>query len=264
MPIGRAQELHRRVALAERALERAAARESPLERQLRVACLELLERARDLHEKVRCAHRLAERAGAIAVGAKEVRDLLTLRVLERRRSVFTAKALVRAVVSDRPFDIDAIGWKTLVELVGHRAVEVSVIRARIRAELPEVEPRVARFERVHRPRDDLDALVEAVIALRLLELLREATAAIRIPDGEHVRMVPEVVVVDPEESKDEARGLGILRRIAERDKSAVVYDGEHELWMDDDIAAPDLFLKRDGRGAATDVVSHLDAEFGHG
>src|SRR5438552_2100746 len=259
-----AQELDGRVALAERALERLAPRESPLERELRVARFQFLERARDLDEKMRRAHRLREATGALAVGAKQVRDTLALRVLKRRRFVLAAEALVGAVVSDRPLDVDAIGRKSLIELVGHRTVEVSVIRARVGAELPEVESSVARFERVHRPRDDLDALVEAVIALGLLELLREPAPSIRVPDCEHVRMVPEVVVVDPEESEHEARGLWVLRRVAERDETAVVHDREHELRMDDHVTAPELLLQRDGRRAALDAMGHVDAEFGHG
>src|SRR6266571_1713086 len=68
--IGSAQELDGRVALAERALERVAPRESPLERELRVARFQLLERARDLDEKMRRAHRLGAAAGPLAVGAK--------------------------------------------------------------------------------------------------------------------------------------------------------------------------------------------------
>src|SRR2546427_3924116 len=166
--IGSAQELDGRVALAERALERVARREAPLERELRVARFQFLERARDLDEKMRRAHRLGEAAGALAVGAKQERDTLALRIFERRRFVLAAKALVGAVVSDRPLDVDPIGRKSLVELVGHRTVEVSVVGARVGAELPEVEASVTRFERVHRPRDDLDALVEAMIALGLL------------------------------------------------------------------------------------------------
>src|SRR5207237_9285840 len=46
--IGRAEELHGGVALAEGALERGAAREPPLEGELRVASLQHLERARAL------------------------------------------------------------------------------------------------------------------------------------------------------------------------------------------------------------------------
>ena len=34
--------------------------------------------------------------------------------------------------------------------------------------------------------------------------------------------------------------------------------------MDDDIAAPDLFLERDRRRAGGDLVGDLDTEFGHG
>src|SRR5437773_2345196 len=96
--IGSAQELDGRVALAERALERVAPREAPLERELRVARFPLLERAWDLDEKMRRAPRLGEAAGAPAVSAKQVRDALALRVLERRRLVLAAEARVGAVV----------------------------------------------------------------------------------------------------------------------------------------------------------------------
>ena len=68
--IGRAQELDRRVPLAERALERIAPRESPFEGELRVARLQLLERTWDLKEEMRRARRLREPAGAVAVGEK--------------------------------------------------------------------------------------------------------------------------------------------------------------------------------------------------
>src|SRR5438552_19058336 len=114
----------------------------------------------------------------VAVGAQQVRDPFALGDLESRGAVFSAKTLVGSVVADRPLDVNAIRGKALVQLVGHRAVEVTVIRARVRAELAEVEARVARFERVHRPRDDLDALIEAMVALRLLQLLCEPASAI--------------------------------------------------------------------------------------
>jgi len=202
-------------------------------------------------------------AGALAFGAEQVHDPFTLGLFERRGAVLAAKALVRAVVADRPLDVNPIGRKAPIQLVRHRAVEVAVIRARVRAELSEIEARVARLERVHRPRDDLDALIEAVIALRLLQLLREPASAIWVADGEHVRMVPEVVVVDAEESEHEASGPRVLGRVSARDEAAVVHDGEHELRRHDDVAAPGLLLKGDGRRAAGDVVGHLDAEFGH-
>jgi CRP/FNR family transcriptional regulator, cyclic AMP receptor protein len=43
-----------------------------------------------------------------------------------------------------------------------------------------------------------------------------------------------------------------------------VDDGEHELWVDHHLAAPDLLLERGGGRAAGDVMGHLDAELGHG
>src|SRR5439155_19419032 len=89
--IGRAEELHGGVALAEGALERGAASEPPLEGELRVARLQVLERSRNLKKKMRRALRLGEPAGAFAVGAEEIRDTLAFRVLERRRLVFPAK-----------------------------------------------------------------------------------------------------------------------------------------------------------------------------
>src|SRR6185369_11203044 len=107
-------------------------------------------------------------------------------------------------------------------------------------------------------------LVEAMIALCLFELLREAASSIRIAHGEHVRMVPEVVVDDPEEPEYEARGPRVLRRVTERDEPAVVDHGEHELRVHHHVAAPGLLLKGDGRGAAGDVSRHFYAEFGHG
>ena len=76
--------------------------------------------------------------------------------------------------------------------------------------------------------------------------------------------MPEVVVVDPDESEDEARRLGVLGTVAERDKAAVVRDGEHELRRDHDVAAPGRFLERDGGRARRDVARHDDPEFGHG
>ena len=213
---------------------------------------------------MRSAFGLGQRARTVAVGAQQIRDPFALGILESRGAVFAAEALVGAVVADRPLDVNAIGRKALVQLVGHGAVEVAVIRARVRAELAEVEAGVARFERVHRPRDDLDALVEAVVALSLLQLLREAASAVRITNREHVRMVPEVVIMDSEESEDEARGHRVLGRVPARDEPAVVHDREHELRRHDHVPAPGLLLKGDGRRAACDVVGHLYAEFGHG
>ena len=75
-------------------------------------------------------------------------------------------------MADRPFDVDAIRGQALVQLVGHRAVKVAEIGARERAELTEVEPRVSCLERIHRPADELDPLIEAVVTLRFLQRLR--------------------------------------------------------------------------------------------
>jgi len=77
-------------------------------------------------------------------------------------------------------------------------------------------------------------------------------------------MVPEVVIVNPEESEDEAGRLGVLGRVSNRDEAPVVDDGEHELRGDDHVAAPGVFLERNGGRATDDVVGHLDTEFGHG
>src|SRR5512132_1682375 len=96
--------------------------------------------------------------------AQRVCDALTLGVLEWRRMVFALQPFVRAVVTDGPLDVDAVGWQPRIQLVGHRTVEVAVVLAREGPELREVERRVARLERVHRPSDHLDALIEAVIA----------------------------------------------------------------------------------------------------
>ena len=168
-------------------------------------------------------------------------------------------------MSDGPPDIDAIGRKPLIQPVGHRAVEVPVIGAGVRAELPKVEAGVARFERVHRPRDDLDALVEAVIALSLLELLREPAPPIWIANGEHVRMVPEVVVDDPEESKHEPRWPGVLRRVAERDEPAVVHDGEHELGGTQVLYLSHVDFEKLGfRFKGQESVPHLQQSVQHG
>src|SRR6267378_5148946 len=93
--------------------------------------------------------RLGDLARAIAVRAYEIGDPLTLRVLEGRRAVLAAKTFVGPVVADRPLDIDPVGGESLVQLVRHGAVEVSVIRARVGAELPEIEAGIARFEGVH-------------------------------------------------------------------------------------------------------------------
>src|SRR5438445_7695954 len=76
-------------------------------------------------------------------------------------------------------------------------------------------------------------------------------------------MVPEVVIVDAQESKNEARRLGVVGCVPERDEPAVVHHGEHELRGDHHVPAPSVLLQRNGRRAARYVVRHLDAEFGH-
>ena len=101
-----------------------------------------------------------------------------------------------------------------------------MVLARERAELGEVEDRVARLEGIHRPRDHLDALIETVIALRFLERLGEAAAAIRLAHGEHVGVVPEVIVVDADEPEDEPRGVFVTVGVTDADVAAVVRDGE--------------------------------------
>src|SRR5438093_423673 len=113
---------------------------------------------------------------------------------------------------------------------------------RVRAELREVERRVARLERIHRPADDLDALIEAVIALRLLQLDRERRSAIGLTHREHVRVMTEVVVVDAHEAEHESGRDRVVVGVAERDEAAVVHRSEHELRWHDDVTAPHLFL----------------------
>src|SRR5206468_224859 len=160
------------VALGESVLERITRGKPPLERELYVAGLQLLERAGDLEEEMGRALCFRNPARFVTLSTKKVSDPLSLGVAERRWMVLAAEALVRAVVADRPLDIDPIGREALIQLVGHGAVEIAVIRARVRAELPEVEACVTRFEGVHGPSDDLDPLIEAVVSLRFLELLR--------------------------------------------------------------------------------------------
>jgi len=99
-----------------------------------------------------------------------------------------------------------------------------------------------------------------VVALRFLQRDGQTAAPVLGPDGEHVRVVAEVVVVDADEAEDESRGALVAVHIAERDKAAVVEDGEHELGGDRDVAAPDLLLDRDGERAAGDVGREGDPE----
>src|SRR5207302_6104810 len=98
---------------------------------------------------------------------------------------------------------------------------VAVVLARVRAELREVERRVARLERVHGPCDDLDALIEAVIALRLLELACERGAPVPLAHREHVRVVAEVIVTDAEEAEHESRRIDVAIGVPEREEAAV-------------------------------------------
>ena len=207
---------------------------------------------------------LAHRAWTIALRPQQITDALALGVFERWRGVLSAQPFVGPVVADRPLHIDAIGGQSLVQLVGHGTVEIAVVCARESTELAEIEPRVAGLERIHRPADDLDALIEAVVTLRFLELLREPAPAIRLADREHVRVMPEVEVVDAEKAEDESRELRILRRVPERHEPAVVDDREHELGRNHDVAAPRLLLQGNGGRARGDIVCHVHAEFRHG
>src|SRR6266542_965110 len=146
------------------------------------------------------------------------------------------------------------------QLVRHIAIEVAVVFARERAELRQAEARVQRLERVHRPAHHFDALIQAVIALRLLQREREAGAAMLAPHGEHVRMVTEVVVVDAQEPEDEPRRAVVSVDVAEPDEAAVVDHREQELRRNDDVAAPHLLLDRDRERARHDVASDLDTD----
>ena len=195
---------------------------------------------------------------SVAVRAQQVADALALRVIERGRTVLAAQALVRAIHPDRPLDVEAIRRESGVELVGHRAVEVAVVLAGVGAQLAEIEACVERFERIHRPGHDLDALVQAVIALGLLQREREPAPAVRATDGEHVRVVPEVEVIDAEEAEHEAGRPLIPIDVAKTDEAPVVDDGEHELRGHRDVAAPHLVLDRDGERAGGDIGRGLD------
>ena len=206
---------------------------------------------------------LAHRAWTIALRPQEITDALALGVFERWRDVLSAQSLVGPVVADRPLHIDAIGGQSLVQLVGHGAVEIAVVRPRECAEFAEIEPGVACLERIHRPPDDLDALIEAVVTLRFLELLREPAPAVRLAHREHVRVVPEVEVVDTEEAEDEPSWLRIFRRVAERHEAAVMNDGEHELGRNYHVTAPGLLLQRNRGRACRDISGHVNPEFRH-
>jgi CRP/FNR family transcriptional regulator, cyclic AMP receptor protein len=78
-----------------------------------------------------------------------------------------------------------------------------------------------------------------------------------------VRMVAEVVVVDPQEAEDEAGGPLVARRVTQGHETTVVHDREHELRRNDDVAAPGFFLQGNRPRARRDVLRHLDAELGH-
>src|SRR6266850_1694891 len=213
--VRRAQELDRRVAPRERGLDRLAHRESPCERRFWIACLDVLEARRYLHQEMRLVPGWCDPAGPLALRTKRVCDALALRVLERWRPVFALQSLVRALVPDRPLDVDAVRRQAGVQLVRHRTVEVAVVLACERSELREIEGRVARFEGIHRPADDLDALVEAVIALSFLQRLGETAAAVRLAHREHVRVMTEVIVVDADEPAHEAGRALVTFDVAE-------------------------------------------------
>src|SRR3990170_3512794 len=168
-----AQELDCRVAARECGLDRLTHREPPRERGLGIARFQLLEVRRYLQEQMRLVARGCDLPGTLVLGAERVRDALALGIFERRRPIVALQTFVRAVVTDRPLDIDSVRRKSRVQPVGHRTVEVAVVLAREGAELGEVECGVARLEGIHRPSDHFDALIEAVIALGFLERFRE-------------------------------------------------------------------------------------------
>src|SRR5207247_10900619 len=145
----------------------------PLERELRVAGRQILERAGDLEEEMGRALCFRNPARFVTLRTKKVSDPLSLGVAERRWTVVAAEALVGSVVAERPLDIDPIGRKALIQLVGHGAVAIAVIGARVPAEIPDVEACVSGFEGIHGPSDDRDPLIEAVLSLRCVEPWRE-------------------------------------------------------------------------------------------
>src|SRR4051812_18224176 len=86
-PIGRTEELDRRIALRERRLECLTRGEPPRECELRVARLQLLEPRRDLEQQVRVVHRWLRSARTFAVGSEDIADALAFGIFEGRRAV---------------------------------------------------------------------------------------------------------------------------------------------------------------------------------
>src|SRR5260370_37729330 len=91
-----------------------------------------------------------------------------------------------------PADEDPVGLFARVDAVGHLAVEVDQVLPRLRAELVEVEVRVALHKWVERPLDLLHAAVEAPDSLMLLQRKAEAVRLAFGDDTEDVRMEEQV------------------------------------------------------------------------
>src|SRR5262245_61635477 len=79
---------------------------------------------------------------------------------------------------DAPIDLEAVARQAGVQLVSHRAVEVSQVDAAGRAELAEVKSGVAAFQRIERPGDQIDSLGQDNLSLLQFQRVTDASVAV--------------------------------------------------------------------------------------
>ncbi len=108
----------------------------------------------------------------------------------------------------------------------------------------EIQPGIARLQRVEGPGDEVEALGQDVVALRQLEAVADAVVAVVWVDAGHVRAVLEPAVGrQAQEAKDEA-GQPVAVERAEEQPAVARWGDQHVQRDDVDVRhAPGIALE---------------------
>src|SRR6266511_1006408 len=144
--------------------------------------------------------------------------------------------------------IEAVAWQAGVQLVSHRAVEVSQVNAAGRAELVEVESGVAALQGVESPCDQIDSLGQDDLALLQFQRVTDAAVAVTGQRSRDVRaMLHAAVRRQADEAEDESdHPLFAFNNVERADHHAAVLMRRHQSLESDDLDvlhSPDFALE---------------------
>src|SRR5262249_36106703 len=161
---------------------------------------------------------------------------------------FAAQLGLDARACDAPIDLEAVAWQAGVQLVSHRAVEVSQVNAAGRAELVEVESGVAALQGVESPCDQIDSLGQDDLALLQFQRVTDAAVAVTGQRARDVRaMLHAAARRQADEAEDEAdHPLFAFNNVERAEHHAAVLMRRHQSLESDDLDvlhSPDFALE---------------------